>query len=272
MQIPEQVQSGSTQPVDRASPEQRLMLRRERRHRMRPAIEAIRRRAYELTDLSSYGRWDRFVIRLADYCLYWLIKLTCLTTRWEVRGMNHLDSIIAADKRAIITFWHSCTFGAAWLWRYRGIVVMSSLSRDGEFTGRFIKRFGNGTARGSSSRGAGRALVEMTECLEAGIDVAFTIDGPRGPANVAKTGAVILARHTGHAILPFHAAARRRILLPTWDRMEIPLPFTRMLALIGEPIYAGPADDAEPAGSPQAFLQQALDNLRQTAEKWRTGR
>ena len=104
---------------------------------------------------------------------------------------------------------------------------MSSRSRDAEYVGRFIKRFGYGTARGSATRGGGRALAEMAECLSNDIHVGFTIDGPRGPAYVAKPGAVTLARHTGQAILAFHIAVRRAIELPSWDRLQIPLPFTR---------------------------------------------
>ena len=146
---------------------------------------------------------------------------------------------------------------------------MSSRSRDGEFTGRFIRRFGYGTARGSSSRGASRALAEMAACLEQGIDVAFTIDGPRGPAYIAKAGAVTLARHTGQAILPFHITSRRRIRLGSWDRLQIPLPFTRALALVGEPIFVGRDAAAGDLESKQSALQESLDAMREECEKWR---
>src|SRR5262249_41157169 len=133
--------------------------------------------------------------------------------------------------------WHACILSATWFWRDRGIVVMSSLSRDAEYTGRVIKRFGYGTARGSSTRGGGRALAEMAECLKNGIEAGFTIDGPRGPAYVASPGGVTPPRHTGQAILPFHIATKKHVQLPSWDRLEIPLPFTRAAVLISEPIY-----------------------------------
>ena len=235
----------------------------------RVAGEEVRGRVYSWGDLSIYRRRERLLIRMADLFFFVLIKCICSTLRWEVRGAEHLDSILVSGHRAIFTFWHTCIFSATWLWRNRGIVVMSSRSRDGEFTGRFIKRFGYGTARGSSSRGAGRALAEMAACLESGIDVAFTIDGPRGPAYVAKAGAVTLARHTGQAILPFHISARRRIRLGSWDRLQIPLPFTRALALVGEPIYVGHGAGAADLESKQSALQEALDTMRDECEKWR---
>jgi len=232
-------------------------------------VEQLRRRVYDFGNLSTYSRRDRLTIRVADLSLYLLIRMICSTLRWEVRGYEHLDSIAAGGRRAIFTFWHSCIFGATWFWRNRGIVVMSSVSRDAEFTGRFIKRFGYGTARGSATRGSSRALAEMAGCLANGIEVAFTIDGPRGPAYIAKPGAVTLARHTGQAILPFHIAVRRRIELPSWDRLNLPLPFTRACTLVGEPIYVARDASAEEIASKQAALQFALDNLRAEGEAWR---
>lgn len=243
--------------------------RRARRGGSQVNVEALRGRVYPFNDLSGYGLRDRLMIYAADLFFYLLIRLICATLRWETRGQAHLEAILASGHRAIFTFWHVCIFSATWYWRQRGIVVMSSQSRDGEFTGRFIKRFGYGTARGSSTRGASRALTEMADCLTHGMDAAFTIDGPRGPVYVAKPGAVTLARHTGQAILPFHIAARRYLELPSWDRLQIPLPFTRAVMFIAPPIYVpGDADKATIANQ-QAALQTALDHLRAEAAAWR---
>jgi lysophospholipid acyltransferase (LPLAT)-like uncharacterized protein len=250
-----------------ASPDSPVKVRG--RSRGRAGVEQLRRKVYQFTDLSRYSASDQLVVRAADIFFYLMIRLICSTLRWEVQGMGNLDSIFGGGNRAIFTFWHTCIFSATWFWRGRGIVVMSSQSRDAEYTGRFIKRFGYGTTRGSATRGGGRALAEMAECLEAGMDVAFTIDGPRGPAFVAKAGAVTLARHTGQAILPFHIASRRSLKLPSWDRLEIPLPFTRALTLIAEPIYVPRDASAEQAASYQSSLQASLDRLREEAEAWR---
>jgi lysophospholipid acyltransferase (LPLAT)-like uncharacterized protein len=245
--------------------------RRRVRDKYAANTEQLRRRVYEFTELSEYNRRQRLDIYLADLFFYLLIRLISLTMGWQVEGAEHLDSIYQSGHRAIFTFWHSCIFSATYVWRKRGIVVMSSQRKDGEFTSRFIKRFGYGTSRGSSTRGAGRALAEMTECLSNDMDTAFTIDGPKGPAYIAKPGAVTLARHSGQAILPFHVAVRRYIELPSWDRLQIPLPFTRARTFIGEPIYVSRQASSEEVAASQAAVQKALDELRHKGELWRTG-
>lgn len=245
-----------------------LKSKRAARDKDEASTEKLRRRIYDQPDLSNYGLRDRIIIRAAGMFFYLLIGVICSTLRWEVRGSTHLDSIVASGHRAIFTFWHTCIFSATWFWRKRGIVVMSSQSRDAEYTSRFIRRFGYGATRGSATRGGRQALREMSECLMSGIDVAFTIDGPRGPAYVAKPGAITLARHTGQAILPFHIAARRRIELSSWDRLQIPLPFTRAAAFIAEPIYVPRDASKDEIAQKQSALQSSLDQLRIEAEIW----
>ena len=244
--------------------------RRSRRRELDNA-ENLRDRVYRFSDLSRYSFRDRMLIRIADLILSSLIVLTCSTLRWEVRGRENLDAILTSGHRPILASWHACILSATWFWRNRGIVVMSSVSRDAEYTGRAIKRFGYGTARGSATRGGGRALAEMAQCLDNGIEVGFTIDGPRGPAYVAKTGALTLARHTGQAILPFHTEVRRYVEFPSWDRSHVPLPFTAAICLIGEPIYVPRHATSDELIALQARVQSELDDLRSEAETWRTG-
>ncbi|MEN3335796.1 MAG: hypothetical protein V7641_5161 [Blastocatellia bacterium] len=234
-------------------------------------LQDLRRRVYEQADISGYNWRERFIIRAADLFFFLLIRMICVTLRWEAHGAGHLEAIHASGHRAIFTFWHVCIFSATWFWRKRGIVVMSSTCRDAEYTARFIKLFGYGTARVSASLGSGRALSEMVDCLLNGLDVAFTIDGPRGPAYQAKPGAVTLARHTGQSILPFHIATTRYWELPSWDRLQIPRPFTRAAVFVGEPVYVLRHAGKDEVEAQQAALQATLDRLRREGETWRAG-
>jgi lysophospholipid acyltransferase (LPLAT)-like uncharacterized protein len=232
-------------------------------------LDTLRRRVYTSDDLTRFSRRDRLIIRAAAIFFYLLIRVICSTLRWEVRGYENLEAIKASGHTPILTFWHTGILSATWFFRGRDIVVMSSTSRDAEYTAKVIRRFGYGAARGSSTRGGGRALAEMAACLANGWPVAFTIDGPRGPAYSAKPGAVTLARHSGQAILPFHIDSRRRVRLSSWDRLKIPLPFTRALVLIAEPIYVPREANNDEVNARQALLQSVLDGLREQADSWR---
>jgi lysophospholipid acyltransferase (LPLAT)-like uncharacterized protein len=146
---------------------------------------------------------------------------------------------------------------------------MTSQNFDGEYIARIIRRHGYGAARGSSTRGAGRALVEMVRAMRQGNDTAFTIDGPRGPRFVAKSGSVLLAKASGAAILCFHIAAKRAyVFSKSWDQTQIPYPFSRAAAFIAPPILVAPDADAAEQARKLQEVQAALDDLRQRGEGW----
>ena len=172
-----------------------------------------------------------------------VIRAFGATYRWRTEGLDRYDAILRAGKQPILGFWHGRILPATYFFRNRGIVVMISLNFDGEWIGRTIQRFGYGVARGSTSRGGSRALVQLRRELAAGHPAGFALDGPRGPARVAQPGAVFLAGATGHPILPFHFEADRFWSAGRWDRTQVPKPFARVGLAVGEPMFV--ADTAE---------------------------
>jgi len=160
-------------------------------------------------NLRTFTFLQRVQIIVASWVGYFAVLLIGRTLRWHVEGWENWEAAKNIGKGLIYTFWHREIFSATWFWRKRGIVVMTSRNFDGEYIARIIEKHGYGAARGSSSRGASRALVEMIRALENGRDAAFAIDGPRGPRFAAKPGSVLLAKATGAAILCFHIALRR---------------------------------------------------------------
>jgi hypothetical protein len=216
-----------------------------------------------------FSLWQRVQIFCASWAGFLANSLVGYTLRWEVIGWENWEAARRMGKGLIYTFWHCEIFSATWFWRKRGIVVMTSQNFDGEIIARIIRKQGYGAARGSSSRGAARALVEMVRCLRRGSDAAFTIDGPRGPRFVAKPGSVQLAKATGAAILCFHAAVRRALVFrQSWDLTEFPLPFSRAAMFVAPPIMVPrDTDRAEQARKLQQ-VQATLDELRSRAERW----
>jgi lysophospholipid acyltransferase (LPLAT)-like uncharacterized protein len=191
-----------------------------------------------------------------------LIGALCRTLTWKVEGAEHYDRVIAAGQQPIMAFWHGRILPATYYFRNRNIVVITSQNFDGEWIARIIRRFGYGTARGSTSRGGARALVQMRRDLAAGRPVAFTVDGPRGPARIAQPGAVFLAGATGQPILPFHIESSREWTMGSWDRTSVPKPFSTVAVAIGEPMFVANVDE-EAIEEAQARLGRALMSLEQ---------
>jgi lysophospholipid acyltransferase (LPLAT)-like uncharacterized protein len=176
---------------------------------------------------------------------YRLIQALGLTLRWRTEGFEQFDVIAKSGRQPIMAFWHGRILPATYYFRNRGIVVITSENFDGEWIAGIIERFGFGTARGSSSRGGLKALLQLTRDMAAGRPAGFTVDGPRGPARISQPGAVWLAKATGNPVLPFHLEANRHWTLDSWDRTQIPKPFSTVAISIGEPFdVARDADEA----------------------------
>ena len=183
------------------------------------------------------------------------------TWNWKVSGAEHVDSIKARGLHPIHAFWHGRILPATLYFRRRGIVVITSENYDGEWIARIITKFGYGTARGSSSRGGPKALLQMVRDVKSK-GVAFTLDGPRGPAEVAQPGAVWLAKATGNPLLPFHIEAASSWTMKSWDRTQIPKPFTTIAIAIGEPLYVPRDTDEAALETWRQKLQQSLAECR----------
>jgi lysophospholipid acyltransferase (LPLAT)-like uncharacterized protein len=218
-------------------------------------------RAYRFADLSSYSLKQRLAIRAAGIVFPLLIRAIGATLRFTIEGQEHWDEAARGGRLPIYTFWHDRIFAGTYFFRGRRIVIMTSQSFDGEYIARFIQRLGYGAVRGSSTRGGVGALVELTRLVRKGCPAGFSIDGPKGPRHVAKMGAVLLAKKTGQAVLPFGVNAERFWSLKSWDRMQIPKPFSRVQVRFAPPISVAPEADEAALAAAQAKLQRALERV-----------
>ncbi len=219
----------------------------------------------------AYSLKDRIIIRAADIGFYLLIVIIGRTLRFEIEGWENFEAIEAADKLPIYAFWHNRIFASTWFFRNRGIAVITSQSKDGEYIARFIQRLGYGAIRGSSTRGGVGALIEMIKAMRSGSPTAFTLDGPKGPRYQAKPGAVLLAKKSGNPIMPFVVECRGAWRIKSWDRLQIPKPFTRAKLMVGNPIYVCPAAEGDEIKLKLAELQVSLDTMVLAGEAWRSG-
>ncbi|MCC7124997.1 MAG: lysophospholipid acyltransferase family protein [Acidobacteria bacterium] len=186
-----------------------------------------------------------------------LLRLLASTWRWRVEGEEHLRATDAAGLHGIHAFWHGRILPGMVHFRDRGIVVITSENFDGEWIARIIRRFGFGTARGSSSRGARKALLQLVRDAREH-PTAFTLDGPRGPARVAQPGAVWLSKATGNPVIPFHLEASRYWTLRSWDRTQIPKPFSTVALVFGQPFTVPRDADDEALEHSRVHLEEEL--------------
>jgi lysophospholipid acyltransferase (LPLAT)-like uncharacterized protein len=176
---------------------------------------------------------------------YYVVRALGATLRWTTEGLEHFDEIAAKGQQPIMAFWHGRILPATYYFRNRGIVVITSENFDGEWIARIIERCGFETSRGSSSRGAIKALLQLKRDMAGGKPAGFTVDGPRGPRGVAQPGAVWLAKATGQPVVPFHLEADRAWTVNSWDRTQIPKPFTTVAVVFAEPIQVPREADDE---------------------------
>ena len=211
------------------------------------------------------SRLKRFEAGAISRIGYPLIAALAATFRWRTEGLEHFDGVVKGGRQPIMAFWHGRILPATYYFRRRGIVVMTSENFDGEWIAGIIERFGYGAARGSTSRGGSRALLQMARELEAGHPVGFTVDGPRGPARVVQPGTVWLAKATGHPVLPFHLEASRHWSMSSWDRTQIPKPFATVAIAMGQPVDVPNDADEGAIEAARKVVEERLFTLEQRA-------
>ena len=170
--------------------------------------------------------------------------------------------------RGIYCFWHQCTFASGWYFRRYNACILISRSFDGELIARTLGLLGFRSVRGSSSRGAVGGLLALRGELARGGLAIFTADGPRGPVFHSKLGPVKLAQRTGGAIGCFHLEAERAWTLRSWDRFQIPKPWSRVAVSWARSVPA-PAANAgmEELEQSRAAVDAALERARHAARR-----
>jgi lysophospholipid acyltransferase (LPLAT)-like uncharacterized protein len=220
--------------------------------------------------VSSAGNWrdsslKRFEAAAISVVGYRVIAALGGTLRWRTEGLEHFDNVLRSGRLPVMAFWHGRILPATYYFRRRGIVVITSENFDGEWIAGIIERFGYGTARGSTSRGARKALLQLRREMGAGRPAGFTLDGPRGPARIAQPGAVWLAKATGNPLLPFHLEASRHWTMNSWDRTQIPKPFATVAIAMGEPMHVPEDAGARGLEAARRLLEERLLALEQRA-------
>lgn len=207
----------------------------------------------------------------AEHRTVWLARLGALLVRalgvtWRVHFLNPEveQSLRSRGEPFLYLLWHGQLLPLLWTHRHRNVSVIISEHRDGELIAYVARSLGFRVVRGSTSRGAARALLAASREVASGHCLAVTVDGPRGPARTVAPGALIIAQRADASMLPAAAAASRAWRLRSWDSFMIPKPFARVSVAYGEPIRVA-ADSPRAATERVDGVRAAIDEASATA-------
>ena len=215
--------------------------------------------------------WKRSAVKRAEIATIAAVGVPVIAAlgaslTWRVEGLDHLQ-FDGNGRRPIMAFWHGRVLTATYFFRNRGIVVMISENFDGEWIARIIESFGFGTSRGSTSKGGQRALLQLKREMEEGRPAGFAVDGPRGPARKVQPGVVWLAKLTGNPVVPFHLEASKFWSVGSWDRTQVPRPFSTVALVVGTPITVSADADESQIETKRADVERALLTLEGRARE-----
>ncbi len=180
------------------------------------------------------------IILIALRVILWRVALLWCTTLKITRvNADQFDELKRNGKNVVVAFWHGSMFVGWFLHRSQtnwNISALVSQSSDGEFLSTILERWNFTMIRGSSHIGGTEAMQLMVEEVESGSSLAITPDGPRGPRHEMKMGAVRVAQRAGVPLIVVGIAAATKKQLRSWDKFEVPLPFSSIVAKYSEPI------------------------------------
>jgi len=193
--------------------------------------------------------------------IYLALRALNATMRIRVVGGEIPRAFHERGEGVIVAFWHSRLLMSPLAYMGKNMNVLISSHGDGELIANATKGFGFNPVRGSSSKGGVEAMRELVRLGRNNSDLAITPDGPRGPAEVVKSGVAHVARATGLSILPFSFASSRFRRFDSWDRFLLPYPFTRGVFVWGEPLCYRKGEAME------AFRLRIEEALRDTTRR-----
>jgi len=216
--------------------------------------------------------WRRILFAIVAPITAGIIRAIWATYRYQVHGGEKLEELVKTGTPMVFAFWHEGIMALGWytaglLKLGAKVSYLISPSVDGELGVQILAQFGGIAVRGSATRSGVSALRGLYRAIRRDKQSpAITLDGPKGPPRYCKPGAVMIARMAGVPVAPMACAARRSWRPRTWDRHLVPMPFTRVVIMVGEP-YTIAADGGEnDLEEHRSELETRVNSLLQEAE------
>lgn len=203
---------------------------------------------------------------LGSYLLTHSLDALCKTLQVSYKNKKIIDDFRKKKENYVLAFWHGTMLPSWFLHRNDGFAALTSKSKDGDLLAKQLKHWNYKVVRGSSSKGGDVALGIMVDHAKNGYSIAITPDGPRGPEHKFKAGAVITAKKSGVPVVLMGVGIKSKKKLKSWDKFQIPNPFSKIKIIYSDPIYVDPNLSYDETSKIIEECEQKLNELCTEAE------
>jgi len=200
-------------------------------------------------------------IRIANFLINVLLK----TVRIRIENSDVIKELDNQNRNYVVAFWHGSMLIGWFMQRNRNFASLVSKSKDGDVLTAILEKWDFHVVRGSSSKGGHEALDMMIHLTEENYHLALTPDGPTGPIYKMKPGAVITARRSQIPLLLVGIGMKSKWTLKSWDKFEIPKPFSAVTAIYSQPIMIPAILTKEETSEVIDKCEAELNNLQKDA-------
>jgi lysophospholipid acyltransferase (LPLAT)-like uncharacterized protein len=186
------------------------------------------------------------------------------TLRIKIKNGENISKMNSSGGNYVVAFWHG-SMGIGWYLHRDNIAALVSQSKDGDILANILKKWNYHIVRGSSSNGGKEALSLMVELLNQKYSLAITPDGPKGPAAKMKAGVVVAAKRSSVPLFLIGIGIKKKYVMKSWDRFEIPKPFTKVNVVYSDPILISNAINSEEISSKIEEYENLLNELQKEA-------
>jgi len=212
---------------------------------------------------------QNFLRLLGDRFLYYGITALCKSLKIEKENYTVIENLNSKNQNYVLAFWHGTMLLPWYLHGSPNFAALTSKSKDGDLLAKVLKKWKYQVVRGSSSTGGDVALGIMVDYARDKYSIAITPDGPRGPRQKFKAGAVVTAKKTKIPVVLAGVAFKRKKILSNWDKFEIPYFFTTAKVVYSDPIYVDSNLTYEETSAVISKCDAELIKLQQKAEEFK---
>lgn len=198
--------------------------------------------------------------------LRYSLDLLCKSLRIEILSGKVVNDFEKQNQNYVLAFWHGTMLLPWYLHRSKNFSALTSLSKDGDLLAKQLKHWKYNVIRGSSHKGGDVALGIMIDCAKNNYSIAITPDGPTGPPRKFKAGAVITAKKSQIPLVMVGVGFSKKKILNSWDRFQVPLPFTKAKIIYSEPIWVNTNLDYYETDKIIKSCEKILNQIQEQAE------